>query len=154
VDFNVGLFNGYPSNNWTDNNSAKDLLFRVAGKPNKSLLVFGNAWLGNELGDKAGVLGKDLYGGGILFDKALSESGLAVSFRGEFLCGKEDTADGKVNSRGLYANVGFKINPQFEFLVRYDNFDPNTKTGENGLSWITAGVNYYLQGQNVMFYLN
>jgi len=154
VDFNVGLFNGYPSNNWTDNNAAKDLLLRVAAKPNKSFLVFGNAWLGNELGDKAGVLSKDLYGGGILFDRPLSESSLAVSFRGECLWGKEDTKEGKVNSRGLYANAGLKINPQLEFLVRYDNFDPNTKTGENGLSWITAGVNYYLQGQNVMFYLN
>jgi len=41
-----------------------------------------------------------------------------------------------------------------EFLVRYDLFDPNTKTGDNRLDWITAGVNYYLQGQNVMFYLN
>jgi len=154
VDFNVGLFNGYPSNNWSDNNDAKDILLRVAGKPNKAFVVFGNAWLGNALGDKSGVLGKDLYGGGILFDKALSESNLAISFRGECLWGKEDTTDGKVDSLGLYANVGLKINPQVEFLVRYDLFDPNTKTGDNRLDWITAGVNYYLQGQNVMFYLN
>jgi len=154
VDFNVGLFNGYPSNNWSDNNDAKDILLRVAGKPNKAFVVFGNAWLGNALGDKSGVLGKDLYGGGILFDKALSESSLAISFRGECLWGKEDTTEGKVDSLGLYANVGLKINPQVEFLVRYDLFDPNTKTGDNRLDWITAGVNYYLQGQNVMFYLN
>jgi len=154
VDFNFGLFNGYPSNNWSDNNDAKDVLLRVAGKPSKSLVVFGNAWLGNAVGDKGQVLGKDLYGGGALFDKAFSGSQLAVSFRGECLWGKEDTTAGKVNSLGLYANAGLKINPQVEFLVRYDQFDPNTEVGANRLSWITAGVNYYLQGQNVMFYLN
>jgi len=155
VDFNLGLFNGYPSNNWSDNNDGKDLLLRAAAKPSKSFLVFGNAWLGNAVLAKSEDLSKNLYGGGILFEKALSESPMAISFRGECLWGREETTTGgKINSLGLYANVGLKINPRVEFLVRYDMFDPNTKTGENGQRWITAGVNYYLQGQNVMFYLN
>jgi len=63
-----------------------------------------------------------------------------------------------------------------EFLARYDFHDPNTDMSYEAASnmgngtaasslndiccdddeeaWITAGVNYYLEGINAMFYLN
>jgi len=155
VDFNLGLFNGYPANNWTDNNDGKDVLLRVGAKPSKGLVVFGNAWLGNAVLAESTDLKKNLFGGGVVFDRTFSGNRSGLSFRGECLWGREDAASGgKVRSFGAYANLGWKINPSVECLVRYDRFDPNTKTGENGISWITTGVNYYLQGQNVMLYLN
>jgi hypothetical protein len=152
VDFNVGLFNGFPSNNWSDNNGAKDILLGSRASP-QIPGRFGNFGWVTPIGDEGAVLSKDLFGG-ILFDRAWRESQMVISFRGECLWAKEDTAEGRVNGLGLYGNIGLKINPQWEFLVRYDHFDPNTDIGDNRLNWITAGVNYYLQGQNVMFYLN
>jgi len=155
VDFNIGLFNGYPSNNWSDNNDGKDLFFRITGKPGKSFFIFGNAWLGNAVLAESDDLSKNLYGGGILYEKSLSGNNMTINFRGEVLLGREETAAAEnINSLGYYVNAGLKINPKVEFLIRYDRFDPNTKTSANGLKWITAGVNYYLEGQNVMFYLN
>ncbi len=155
VDFSLGLFNGYPSNNWTDNNDGKDFLVRFGVKPSKGLVLFGNAWLGNAVFAESTDLKKNLFGGGVVFDRAISGNRSALSFRGECLWGSEGAASGeKAKSFGAYANIGWKINPSVECLVRYDRFDPDTKTGENGISWITTGVNYYLQGQNVMLYLN
>ncbi|MGB2697129.1 MAG: hypothetical protein WBD28_04620, partial [Candidatus Zixiibacteriota bacterium] len=52
VDFNVGIFNGYPANNFSDDNDAKDFLGRVEFKPpieNANLTFGGFAWIGSAL---------------------------------------------------------------------------------------------------------
>lgn len=183
VDFNVGIFNGYPKNNWKDNNDAKDLFGRVDFKPNEFIRVGGNAWWGktpsisikpdtttwiyqDTLGEyheaksiKADTLiqDTDLYRIGGLF--LVNWENLTVN--SEYMFGSTDKlyypnkdSTKEIKSQGFYAHVGYKVNPHVQISARYDFFDPNTNVEKDGESWITGGVNFFLEGYNSMFYLN
>ncbi len=154
-DVNLGVFNGYPANNWSDNTDAKDVLGRATLKPMKGVQVFGYGWMGNILLAETSDPENNVYGGGLSLEKKLSESGMTVVLRGEYLmAGVEDTTGNTINSMAYYGHFGFKVNPLVELLVRYDGYDPNSDVADNGLNWITGGLNFYLSGTNVMFYLN
>ena len=161
VDFNVGLFNGYPANSTTENNDAKDLLLAAAGKPAEFVKLFGYGWFGNLLLADDEDLAKNRYGFGALIDYPLSEE-MSVAFKGEYCLGIDEQGEGidDLNSAGYYAHVGFKVKPQIELLLRYDNIDPDTDANANdyagagATSWITLGANYFLDGEHVKFSLN
>ena len=155
LDLNLGVFNGYPANNLADNNDAKDLLGRATFKLLNGIQLFGYAWMGNLLMAEDTDLENSRYGGGISIERNLSENGMAIVLRGEYLmAGDEDTTNATVNSMAYYGHAEFRLNPQIGLLVRYDGYDANTDVADNGLNWITGGVNFYLAGTNVMFYLN
>lgn len=155
VDFNLGIFNGYPSNNWSDNNDAKDVLLRVTAKPFKQVQIFGYGWFGNALFAADSDLAANRFGIGFSTEQELTESKYALVLRGEYLMAKDDTIENStIDSRGYYLHIGFKPKPNIEILFRYDGFDPNTDVDYNKQSWITGGINYYISGTNVMLYLN
>ena len=54
----------------------------------------------------------------------------------------------------FFGHLGYEVAPKVELLARYDFFDPDTDMDDNGETWLTIGVNYYLDGINSMFYLN
>jgi len=84
-----------------------------------------------------------------------------VKFRGEFLMASTENLTfahidsvATTDAQAFFAHLGIQPCPKAEFLVRYDFHDPDTDTDDDGESWITGGVNYYLEGINSMFYLN
>lgn len=168
VDFNFGIFNGGDiPNNWSDNNDAKDFLFRADLKPSMDELKLrfgGYAWLGFVSPpitwvDRNEYFTANRFGGFVAADYTKDE--VTYHFRGELLTAWDEDiinwgermTDTR-NSRAILAHFGVQPIKQFEVLLRYDSLDPNTDIDDNGVSAITGGVNYYLDDINVMFYLN
>jgi hypothetical protein len=190
VDFNVGIFNGYPANNFSDNNDAKDFLLRADFKPpvdQAKIQIGGYAWIGSGA-PSPGVSNPDektlemnRFGGFANVDYKATEQ-VTVKFRGEFLMASTENvlyanidSVATTDAQAFFAHLGVQPSPRVEFLARYDFHDPNTDVSyeeakyetesakgvfANGMSdddeeaWLTAGVNYYLEGINAMFYLN
>jgi len=179
LDINLGIFNGADiPDNITDNNDAKDFLVRADVKPpiDPVKLRFGGyAWMGNALPiytykdsvvhtvnvsnpeDKS--LQKNRFGGFATADYTKDQ--LALRFRGEFIMGKDefltapDVSKTDIrNSQAYFTQASIQPLKQVEFLVRYEAYDPNTDIEKDGISALTGGVNYYLDGINTMFYLN
>ena len=143
VNFNIGVFNGYPKNNWADDNDAKDILVRADIKATKDVTVGGYHWQG-----KALVEGKDvdrIRTGGLL---KVKHEGLSAA--AEYIMGKNDQTD----SAGYYAQAGYKVKPDVQVLARYDAYDPNTDVDDDGETWITVGANCFIDGYNAMASLN
>lgn len=166
VDFNFGVFNGYPANNYYDDNDAKDLLFRVDIKPgleDVKLRFGGYAWVGFAAPppppwiDQEDTFKRHRFGGFATLDYAKDE--MAIRFRGEFLGAQDgypvgvDTKDTR-NSNAFFIHAGIQPIKQVEFLARYDSHDPDTDADDDVESCLTGGVNYYINGINAMFYLN
>jgi hypothetical protein len=164
VDFNLGIFNGGDqTNNWADNNDAKDFLLRADVKPpiDEAKVRFGAyAWLGSppDPNDAEETLKSNRFGGFVKADYTKDE--VTVRFRGEFVAGEDEYAATKngstetSNSQAFFGHVGVQPVPQVEFLARFDSFDPCTDEDDDGVSAVTGGVNYYIDGINAMFYLN
>ena len=103
-------------------------------------------------------LERNRFGG---FVKVDYENQIAIKFRGEFLMASTEKLTAanmdsvvSIDAQAYFAHLGIKPDPRVEFLVRYDFHDPDTDTDDDAESWITGGVNYYLEGINSMFYLN
>jgi hypothetical protein len=151
-EFNVGLFNG-PTNNKSDNNDAKDVLLRVGMDPNADfgkILVGGYAWLGNVLLGEDADLAYNKFGFFGMLDRE------DVKVKAEYVMGSyEQPGDADdLKSTGYYGHVEYRINSQFGILGRYDFLDPNTDVDDNAFTWITFGVNHYIESYNAMIYLN
>lgn len=156
IDFNFGVFNGYPANNWSDDNDAKDILVSAAVKPMEFVQILGYGWMGNMLMAEEDVdLASNRYGGGVVVNYPLNEE-MSVVLKGAYVMGSDEMGAGidDLSSAGYYAHLGFNVNPQIELLGRYENFDPDTDTDDNAVSWITGGVNFRLVGNHAMFSLN
>jgi len=142
ADFNLGLFNG-PRNNWTDNNEAKDFFARVSLKPVNFIQMGVYRWQGKSLEEDSEV---DMSRTGV-FASMTHEKGV---FNGEYILGK----DAGLESWGYYAHLGFNIVPKVELLARYETFDPNVDMEEDRETWITGGINYFIQGNRAKISLN
>jgi hypothetical protein len=177
LDFNLGIFNGGDvPNNTSDNNDAKDFLIRADVKPpiDQAKVRFGGfAWIGSAKpptsffdttthyvsnpDDK--TFKANRFGGFATADYTKDE--MTFRFRGEFLMAEDEYLTGPSvdekdtrKSQAYFAHVGVQPVKQVEFLARYEAYDPNTDMDDDGISAITGGVNYYLEGINSMFYLN
>ncbi len=175
VDFNVGVFNGADQpNNFSDNNDAKDFLLRADVKPpvEQAKVRFGGyAWIGSaDPGwgmTEEGTVKNNRFGGFAKVDYEATEK-VTVKFRGEFLMASSEYltfADmdsvATTDAQAFFVHLGIQPCPKTEFLLRYDSHDPDTDqsyvagvTADDEISWLTGGVNYYLDGINAMFYLN
>jgi len=166
VKIYVGCFNGADiPNNTTDNNNAKDLMFRLDVMPkleNMKLLVGGEFWMGRRYIDASHNKSTTMFGGFASLDMN------KFKFRGEYLMrtltegylapGDVELSDWK--SSGFYAMVGYTALDWLEVLGRYDNYDPNTAndaldgTDEDGNSAITLGANFMIHKYNAVIALN
>ncbi len=128
------------------------------------------------------TLERNRFGGFANVDYKATED-LTLRFRGEFLMASTENlfypdvdSVTSVDGQAFFVHLGVQPHPQVEFLARYDFHDPDTdmsyeeavsEMGSGGgvsqyeiccdddeEAWITAGVNYYLEGINAMFYLN
>ena len=170
VDFNLGIFNGGDqTNNWSDNNDAKDFLLRADVKPpieEVAVRFGGYAWMGfapppTSWEDQDDTFKRNRFGGFAKADYTKDE--VTVRFRGEFLMAQDECAcytskdaDEKEteDSQAFFGQASVQPVPEVEFLVRYDSHDPCTDEDDDGTSAFTGGVNYYIDGINAMFYLN
>lgn len=177
IDFNLGIFNGADvTDNVSDNNDAKDFFVRADIKPpiDQAKVRFGGfGWIGSALPPATFTdtivhavpnpdeksLQKNRFGGFAMADYTKDQ--LTLRFRGEFVMGKDDYLKGPSvdntdtrSSQAYFAHVGVQPVKQVEFLARYEAYDRNTDVEKDGISAVTGGVNYYLDGINSMFYLN
>ena len=159
-DFNLGIFNGFSAddppkpNAWTEDNDAKDVLAAVAVKPAEFIKFIGYFWGGNMILGDTLDLSNNIYGGGLVMDYPLNED-MTIVLKGEYVMGAYDMGnDTTMNSAGFYAHLGFQPNPQFELLGRYDSYDPDTDMDNDAVTWITGGVNYFIDGQHAMISAN
>jgi len=153
VELSIGLFNGYPANNYADNNKGKDLLFSATAKPADFLQLLGYSWLGNSVQKGSRDTLKNRYGGGFSIEHKLGQS-MLLTVRSEAIAGQDRLpfSGGMVKSGGYYAHLGLRPHPKIEVLTRWDKFD--TERSDDGTAWLTLGANYYLSGTNAMIYAN
>lgn len=87
------------------------------------------------------------------------------TLRAEYLTGKNQViaaAPGVTrNIRSYYALAGYKFTPKLEGMLRLDRFDFDNSllpapgaSGDTGVDEITAGVNYYIKGNNAKIQAN
>ena len=154
-----GLFNGMGTsnihqNNKSDANDAKDVLLGVhlfKPIPASKIHVGVNAWLGNLLLTDDADLSTNMFGG------ILEYLGDPIEVGGEFFMKTiENPVEGQddFNSMGYYAQGKYMINPHWGILARYDFVDPDTDFDDDAETWITAGVNHYINSWHAMIYLN
>ncbi|MBD3236645.1 MAG: hypothetical protein GF330_08070 [Candidatus Eisenbacteria bacterium] len=174
VDFSLGLFNGADvmSPNTRDNNDAKDYLVRADLKPpvgDAHLRVGGYFYANNYHGAGADIKEDDTFTDTHLgfFAKAdypLDE--MMLKLRGELVMSTEESGDvddpDETEMAGFFAQAGLRLNEQWEGILRYESWDPNTENDndtiagseEDAHSAITVGINHYIDGTNAMIYLN
>ena len=153
MELSIGVFNGYPANNYADNNKGKDLLFSATAKPAGFLQLLGYSWLGNSVQKGSQDTLKNRYGGGFSIEHKLGQS-MLLTVRSEAIAGQDRLpfSGGLVKSGGYYAHLGLRPHPKIEVLTRWDKFD--TERSDDGTAWLTLGANYYLSGTNAMIYAN
>ena len=158
-NFTVGIFNGSDcdgicANNWSDDNDAKDVLLRVDWKKEMASLLHigGYAWLGNLLLSEDDDLATNMFGGFASFMHEQFEGTVEFISRTREMSGNIDD----ISSMGYYAHAEYKINELWGILGRYDFVDPNTdsESKKDAWTWITVGVNHYIDSWNAMIYLN
>jgi len=155
LNFSLGIFNGYPAKSISEDNHAKDVLIPATVKPPVDFIkFFGYGWFGNMLMADTVDLAKNRIGGGAIVNYPLNEQ-MTVSLQGEYVMGTDEGVGvNDLKSAGYYGQLSFKTNPQIEFLGRYDGFDSNTGVDGNAISWITGGMNYFIDGEHAKISLN
>jgi len=61
---------------------------------------------------------------------------------------------GGIRQTGWYGHAGYKFQPDFEAILRYDTFDPNRAVNADDITDVIFGLNYYLQGNDAKLQLN
>jgi phosphate-selective porin OprO and OprP len=130
-DYKFGVFNGAGINIEAKNES-RTLIGRLLYHPIKGIDVGGSYATGKgNFGTPPTNQVRSRFG------TELSCDYKSFSFRGEYISGK----DGPANRNGWYAQAGYYIIPQkFQFIVKYDVYDPNTSVSNN------ISTNYILGG--------
>ena len=168
---------------WNEENSAKDIYFTVNGKPTKGLDIFASVWYGtpvdyfeNDQGEliehNASFIALD---GGVGYVADYGVRLWAEVFysmmnfdSGAPPDGSTDRLDDtyELTSMSYYVRAGYNLKHvsgvPMEFLVQYDWLDPDTLNDDqkhaasetDELTYITAGINYYIQDYHAMLYLN
>jgi len=153
VDWNMGVFNGYPANNTADHDPGKDLFFSSWYRGPAGIQLFGYGWLGNAVEAHDGDTRRRWFGGGAVTERKLGER-MMLLVRGEAAAGETRQGRGGplTKSGGGYLHLGFRPHPNVELLGRWDRFDTNGD--DDGAAWFTGGLNYHFSGTNLMLYAN
>lgn len=152
-EMNLGVFNGYPANNISDNNPGKDLLFSASAKPMDYLQFIGYCWLGNAVSAREQDTLTNRFGGGVFLERKLCQA-MQLTARMEAAAGQNRIGRNgpMVKSGSYYVHLGLRPHPKLELLGRWERFD--TERAGDGVGWLTGGVNYYLSGNNVALFAN
>ncbi len=159
VDFSFGVFNGYQTDpgsttlkgdDWGDNNDAKDFLARVDIKPLKQMKFGLFGWLGQAY-DSVEDEDFDVSRFGFNWDWLHTK----FHFAAEYVMGSVDyAATDSIDSMAYMVQGSYILNPAWEFLGRYEAFDPNTDSDDDAMDYFTAGFNYSIASINTKFFVN
>ena len=166
---NLGVFNGQDiHNNFSDNNKYKDFLFRgdfmMPLGPGMFELA-GYGWVGTSTGtlptEETEKLAHNRYG----FFTAYAFGPIRTRF--EYITTNDKYLDGDdiedYSRSSYYFQVGYKFwGEKMEFLFRYEMYDPkeycqaidDPDADDCDKTWMTFGLNYYLNEWKTMLYLN
>ncbi|MFQ6104282.1 MAG: outer membrane beta-barrel protein [Candidatus Glassbacteria bacterium] len=152
MDITTGIFNG-PNNNINDNNDGKDVLLRAGYKPKTDFAkvkVGAYTWLGNLLFAEESDMAYNRFG---FFGLVNAEK---FTVNGELVLGRDEQPGGAddLKSMGLYGHAEYRVNPHVGILGRVEVMDPNTDTGNDRWTWITIGLNRYIESYHAMVYVN
>jgi phosphate-selective porin OprO/OprP len=140
VDYYVALLNG-AGINAVDNNKSKDIATRVVIHPFKVLDLGASYYNGSDKFTSPAPLYQDRirWGGELAFNYK------AFTLRSEIIAGQDgNTLQKHIDHEGGYAQAGYFFVPQkFQFVLKYDTYDPNTTHTGSQSTYYIAGVNYF-----------
>jgi len=154
-----GILNGSDlnDNGWTGDistagageNDEKDYYIRVDVKPK-------NSKFSGAIYHWAGSWGVD--------DRDRDRTGAFIEYKGECVRALVEyvtASNGQgvgladIDMDGYYGQVIYhKKGSRLEYLVRYDDFDPNDVVDGDDIEWLTLGINWFLEGRECFFSLN
>jgi len=135
-DYQIGLFNG-AGINVAENNNNKDLSGRLVVHPARLLSIGGSFYSGT-----------GFYGTTTATNHVRNRTGLELNYenkrllvRSEYINGK----DGAIKRGGWYAETGYFLIPaKFQFLLKFDTYDPNTAVSKNATTdYVIAGTYHF-----------
>jgi phosphate-selective porin OprO/OprP len=137
VDYYVALLNG-SGINAVDNNKDRDISARVVVHPVKGLDLGGSYYNGD---DKFVVKNGDRFRWG--FEGAYAYKAFTV--KAELISGQTgNTLGAHVDQQGGYVQAGYFFVPKkFQFVLKYDTYDPNQNVSGLQSTFYIAGANYY-----------
>jgi phosphate-selective porin len=72
-----------------------------------------------------------------------------ITFNGEYIWGR----DGGVHKSGSYTQFAYRFTKPLEGVFRFEDFEPNTRIGNNESKFYLFGLNWYLH-TNLKFQFN
>lgn len=136
-NYAIALVNGTGANT-SENNDYKDILGRFGLSPFKELNLGISGHWGKFV--SGAIKNLDRYRLGTDFEYLRK----LFRLRGEFIWRQDEQISGSdINKWGWYILGGYKFLPKLEGILRYEQYDPNTKTGNDRLNITTLGLNYY-----------
>lgn len=140
----VAVVNGSGANQ-PEQFNPKDVLGRIGWSPAESIEIGVSGHIGQYRPVPSSGEHESRMRAGIDF----SYTGDPLFFRGEYMVREDDLPDGiSQNMKGAYLLGGYRFSEKVETVARYEFFDPNTSSGDDLLTGIMMGVNYYFVGNN------
>ena len=149
LDYSLGIFNGGgESQNELDRNDQKSLAARLVYKPASIAglqLGASGVWGGAQRVDRPR---RERLGFDALYTRG------PLTLKGEYMSGK----DGLVARHGYYAHFAYHLSPQWETMLRFDSWDPDTALDTTAANAderdYVAGFNYFLAGSRAKLQFN
>jgi hypothetical protein len=145
--------NGTVANTNDDSNDGLFLAGRVDVKPVKGLNIGGS--FGTSQGEGLSHLGRERFGAHVRWE---ATDDLPFGFRAEYYEAKDESIAGSVRSdlkrNGWYASGLYTFAKQFQFGLRYEEFNRNKDVSGQKQKIFTGGLHYLIKGNNANLKLN
>ncbi len=139
----MAVLNGTGGNN-LDNNDVKDMAVRLVSTPGKAWSIGASGYMGWKNADRSpdNRLGAELQ----FKDKDWT-------LRSEIYEARKGDGLAKVEPCGFYALAAKRINPAWEVVARWDQYDPNRWAASDSINEYTLGVNHSMK-DNMLWQMN
>ncbi len=139
----IGVVNG-SGQNTMDNNDVKDMAVRLVSTPGKAWSIGTSGYMGWKNTDRSpdNRLAAELQ----YKDKDWT-------LRSEIYEARRGDGIAKAEPCGFYALAAKRINPAWEVVTRWDQYDPNRWAASDNINEYTLGVNHYMK-DNMLWQMN
>jgi hypothetical protein len=140
IDYSAAMLNGSGINK-ADTDGKKDFAGHLGVELPAGVRAGGTFYTGE---DGTTELGRSGFG----VDAGFAKDKIWVL--GEYLVGTLEQADGAddLKKAGYHVGATYRVMKMVEVGARYDAYDPNTDSDDDGISRITIGAGYYFAGLN------
>jgi hypothetical protein len=157
LKFTFGILNGTDpnDNNWTGDistqgageNDAQDYMIRADFAPKNSSLSGAVYYWDGSYGTNE--YDRTRLGAFVDYNKN------PFRFTAEYITATNGSATGDLDMSGYYVQaIHHQKASRLEYLVRYDDYDPNEDADDDDIQWLTLGVNWFLEGRDCFFSVN